>query len=61
MNVKCSACKGNGEVYIRIGTDVHIAKCVQCDGWGSHEAGKVVKTKAEKSFGKIDIDALLNE
>lgn len=55
----CEACKGNGEVYLKIAGDVHIAKCEACEGWGTVETLK--KPKKIESFGKVDIDALLKE
>jgi hypothetical protein len=60
--MKCETCKGKGEVYTRIGTDVHIAKCAACEGWGiTSEVAKLELNKKFSKFGSVNINELLDE
>lgn len=60
--MKCEECKGAGEVYLRIGVDVHIAKCAACEGWGqAPEVARLELKKKFSKFGSVNIDELLTE
>ena len=61
MTLKCEECKGDGEVYLKIGTDVHIAKCAACEGWGKVEIIKVKTNSLYGKFGSVNINELLDE
>ncbi len=57
----CIPCKGEGEVYLRIGCDVHIAKCAACSGLGRVSYEETKMTADPKKFGRINLDEFLND
>ena len=66
MKASCERCNGKGSLYTRIAGDVHIADCPDCEGYGTITL-KQVQAKQSKpkepyrSFGAIDLDAILRE
>lgn len=62
MKTPCEECHGKGQLYLRIGSDVHIAKCSACDGWGSYERVlTIAPIRNRKTFGAVNLDEVTNE